>query len=226
MAKAGDTITYSYDGDLDSNDDIKPEQEDVTNIDEATVDYCDGEGGSDSDGPGSSGGRVEDATIDLTGQDTLYIFVSGSGNGRYSNNSIGIGGPPAGSTEVTFSNTNQTDSADEPFLIGAGGGGSGFGSGTFDSGSNGGARGGSGVGGGLDGEGIAPPAGGDGAPDTSTAAEAGDGAIDDQNRGLVTGGTTIKGGGSDPDTTGEVQISYASTLSPPDPPSNLSAEVQ
>jgi hypothetical protein len=65
-----------------------------------------------------------------------------------------------------------------------------------------------------DGAGEAPPQGGNSSnPD-------GQGAIDDENRGLVSGGTTITGGGAGAQTNGEVQITYKA-LGPPKP-TNLS----
>lgn len=221
MAQDGDTITYIHDGDTDANGRLLAEQEDVSAVDECTVDYCDGAGANDGGSNPIGGGRVENATIDLTNIDTLYIWVAEKGDvdslGRYESGSSDRALPPlggsasgAGSTEVSRFNTNTTDSNDEPFLVGAGG------ATPSPSGSDSiyyGARGGLA-------EGVAPPQGGN---DTNLE---GDGAIDDQNRGLVTGGTTIEGGGSTGATNGEVQITYRLTLSPPDPPSNLSAEVQ
>jgi len=211
MAQDGDTITYTFsDGTVVS--------EDVSNVDTAVVDYCDGSGANVESSSGS-GGRVENAEIDVSGQNTLYLWVGGVDSsiskGRYKGGEVtNTGGP---STEISFSNTDSSDSADEPFLIGAGGGG---GAGTGLGKGSGGARGGAGD---EDAEGTAPPLGGDGKVDSGTD---GEGAIDDQNRGLVSGGTTITGGGSVPDSNGEIQVSYKQSLSPPDPPSNLTAEQQ
>jgi hypothetical protein len=204
MAQDGDTITYTFDDDTDSNGDLIPEQESVSGVDIATVDFCDGAGG----GNGGSGGRVENAEIDVANQSTLYIWVAQAGqgfavsaSGRYggvNQSSTGEGG--GGSTEISFSNTDETDSADEPFLVASGGGAGGRNA--FD-----GARGG-------DSEGIAPPQGG-----RVSGNRDGKGAIDDQNRGFVTGGTTITGGGSPADADAEVQITYTALL---DSPTNLS----
>lgn len=229
MAQAGDTITYTYDNDTDDDTRLIPESEDISSVDTATVDYCYSAGGISNISDGGSGGAVENVEIDVSSHDTLYIFVSSGSRGRYrGRSSFGSGG----STEVTFSDTNATDSSDEPFLVGAGGGGSGYEeifnpfAGTI-SGSEGGGRGGSGVGGGGDGEGTPPPLGGDGAPDDSTSAGDGDGAVDDESRGYITdGGTTIKGGGSPPNGDGEVQITYSSGPEPPTAPSNLTATLQ
>jgi len=220
MAQEGDTITYSY-------SDGTSVAEDVSSVDEITVDYMDGAGGSSGGSTGGNGGRVENATIDVSNEDTIYIWVANStDSGRYSSNDAG--GAAGASTEISFSNTSQSDSSDEPFLVGAGGGG-----GDYEGvlGGNGGSRGGN-AGAGFfgnagDGGGVAPPLGGDGGKaNDSISPTDGDGAIDDQNRGVVSGGTTIKGGGSPADTEGEIQLSFQSVLSPPDPPSNLTAEVQ
>jgi hypothetical protein len=209
MAQDGDTITYTFsDGTVVS--------EDISGVGEAVVDYCDGPGGKTNNTSGGSGGRVENATIDVSGHDTLYIWVGGcinqntTGYGRYPDNVLDLNG----TSEISFSNTSGEDSDDEPFLVGAGGGGSG-GGGSNGAGGNAGARGGDGGAGdglgsgGLGSPSIPPPAGGDGADaNTSQVGGDGDGAIDDQNRGLVSGGTTILGGGAGPDTDGEIQITY------------------
>jgi|APHM01.1.fsa_nt_gi hypothetical protein len=226
MAQQGDTITYGF-------TDGTSVAEDVSGIDKAEVVFCKGAGGESATGSGAAGGLVENAVIDVTGKSTLYIFVGGIGGGRYtssitpSSTSAGVGG---GSSEVTFSNTDNSDSDDEPFLVGAGGGGGGRKDFNKDSSfGHGGGRGG--LGGdasaaddsGDDGQGVAPPQGGNGEGDTQSIS-AGDGAIDDQNRGLVSGGTITKGGGPGPDTAGEVKISYKSPV--PAAPSNLTATQQ
>ena len=221
MAEEGDTITYTYsDGTVVS--------EDVSNVGEVAVDYCDGAGGSSADSSGGAGGRVENATIDVSNESTLYIWVAasndgGDGNGRYRGGQISGGAFNAATTEISLFNTDASDSSDEPFLVGAGGGGSGYDSEAFlDDNAGGGARGGTGL---DDAEGVAPPAGGDAAPDESTVGEDGDGAIDDQDRGLVSGGTTTKGGGSPADTDAEIQLTFQAGQDPPEPPENLTAEL-
>jgi len=204
MAQVGDTITYTF-------SDGSSVAEDVSNVGRVIVEYCDGAASV------GAGGRVENAEIDTTSINTLYIWVGsdtdegGRYNGGFTGNEFG-----GGSTEIAKTNTSQQDGPDEPFLVGAGGGGSS--EDPLIRSSAGGARGGSGLT--EDGFGTPPPAGGDGGGGE------GDGAIDDQNRGLVSGGTTIKGGGSAPGNNGEVKLSFQSSLSPPDPPSNLTAEVQ
>jgi hypothetical protein len=216
MAQEGDTITYTF-------SDGTSVAEDVSGIDEVVVDYCDAPGGNSGQTGGGAGGSVENATIDISNQDTLYIWVGGIFEGRYDGESDAqtIAG---GTSEISFSNTNRNDSSDEPFVVASGGGAGGATESAFtgdaERGGDG-ARGGDGIS-----SGVAPPDGGDGVADLSTPGGDGAGAIDDQNRGLVSGGTTITGGGSPSDTEGEIQLSFQSGLSPPDPPSNLSAEVQ
>jgi len=187
MAQDGDTITYTY-------SDGSSVSEDVSSIDEMTVNYCDGTGGASK-----SGGRVESAVVDVSGVDTIYIWVAGDNgfttrNGRYNGDYSGTfpaqdwGG---GSTEISIENTNGSDGSDLPFLVGAGGGG-----GSIEG--YAGERNGSA-------NGTPPPQGGN-------PGEAGDGAVDDQNRGyIIDSGTSIKGGGSGADTSGEIRITYTST---------------
>lgn len=229
MAQEGDTITYTY-------SDGKSVAEDVSNVNEVVVDYCDGTGGETYAASGGAGGRVENATIDVSNETTLYIWVGtyvspsndSADTGRYADGDF-----VNGSTEIALVDTGEDDSDDEPFLVASGAGGDG-GGGSFGDGGAAGARGG--TGGDGDGFGVSgvsdtstpPPSGGDGgnAGDPAETGGDGDGEIDDQNRGLVSGGTTITGGGSPSDTEGEIKLSFQSGLSPPDPPSNLSAEVQ
>jgi hypothetical protein len=223
MAQPGDTISYTFSGGASV-------LEDISAVGSATVDFCDGAGGAGPDG--APGGRVKNAEIDLSGQNNLYIWVGESGskggasNGRYDSTTANADQLPGGaSTEISFSNTDQSDSSDEPFLVAAGGGGGDFNSTTSDIFGCGGGRGGSGLTDlsavdGVDGNGTPPPLGGDGKDSsTTTTANNGEGAIDDLNRGLVTGGTTIKGGGSGAGTNGEIQISYGPGIPPA--PTNL-----
>lgn len=207
MAQDGDTITYTY-------TDGTSVAEDVSGVDEVIVDYLDGAGGgnglhiSGNDlTTGGSGGRVENARIDVSDTSTIYIWVASAGgfqvngSGRYESNlqpPPGAGGG-GGSTEISLSDTTKSDSDDEPFLVGAGGGGGGGGSASASAG----------VGGSRVGE--LPPAGGDGGGGGEDGLD-GDGAIDDQNRGLVSGGTTVKGGGSPAETDGEIQLSFEASV--------------
>lgn len=203
MAQEGDTITYTY-------SDGKSVAEDVSNVDEVVVDYCDAPGGNSGQTSGGAGGRVENATIDTSNKDTLYIWVGGIPDGRYDGETPLDGGYAGGTSEISFSNTDSTDSNDEPFVVAAGGGAGGTGESAFtgdaERGGDG-ARGGDGLS-----SGVTPPDGGDGVADLSTPGGDGAGAIDDQNRGLVSGGTTTTGGGSPSDTAGEIQISYGLPL--------------
>jgi hypothetical protein len=232
MAQVGDTITYTHDGDTDGNDDLKPEQEDVSTVDEVVVDYCDGAGGKPSDGgtAGGSGGRVEGVVADVSSYDTIYIWVAGFNiDGRYDGgvgttnfDTLNVSGSSGGSTEVSVLNTNQADSSDEPFIAAAGGGGGGA------EGSEPGGGGARDAAGAQEGEGVAPPLGG--VATANSPGGDGEGAVDDGTSVPITdNGTTIKGGGAGNQTNAEVQLSFQSSgggLSPPDPPSNLTAEQQ
>jgi len=218
MAQSGDTITYTY-------SDGSVVIEDVSSVGKAIVDYLDGSG-ADGTISGEYGGRSENVTIDVSSVSSLYLWVGGtSGEGRYSGGSFAAGGTyfAGGSTEISFSNTDESDSSDEPVLVGAGGGGTETNSGV--QGGGGGARGG--VGGGTsglgedgsDGAGTPPPQGGDGYDSSTDEQETpGDGYI---NTGApeVSGGTTTLGGGSPGGTDGEMQITYESLA--PAAPSNV-----
>lgn len=158
--------------------------EDVSNVGVAEVIHC--------GGGGDRAGLVENAEIDVSNQSTLYIWVARGptkdfyGEGRYDGaEDSGFGTYGGGGTsEISLYDTEAADGSDEPFLVGAGGAGS----------DAQGARN-------TNAEGDAPPKGGDTYAD-------GDGAIDDQNRGLVTGGTTTKGGWTNYE--GEIKIAYKS----------------
>jgi hypothetical protein len=208
MAQDGDTITYTYNGNFDGNNNLIPQEEDISSIDEITVDYLDAAGGESADFGGGSGGRVENSVFDVSGFDTLYIWVSNSPHGRYDSTAGGANG--GGSTEISISNTGPADSADEPFLAAAGGGG-----GSEVQFIN--APGGPGARGGTTGsstsEGTVPPFGGAGG---GTSGGDGGASVDDQNRGYtIDSGTTTTGGGSGEDTNGEVKISYTTLNAPP-----------
>jgi hypothetical protein len=222
MAQPGDTITFTF-----SNG--TSEKEDVSSVGTAVVDFCNGSGGQERLAPGEPGGRVESATIDVSSLSEIYIWVGGvkpigtleRGPGRYEggagSRAFGNGGGGGGgSTEIAAVNTDSSNSADEPFLVAAGGGSGTPNPNRNSDGAGGGARGGAGNRDEAEGEGTGPPLGGDG----GASSEAGDGAIDDQNRGLVSGGTITKGGGSPSQTNGEVQISFQASA--PAAPSNLS----
>lgn len=158
--------------------------EDVSSVGVAEVIHC--------GGGGDGAGLVENAEIDVSDQSTLYIWVAygptsdSSGLGRYdAYDPSGFGSSGGGgSSEISLYDTEAADGPDEAFLVGAGGAGA----------DTQGARN-------TNAEGDAPPLGGD------TYAN-GYGAIDDQNRGLVTGGTTTKGGWGSYE--GEIKIAYKS----------------
>jgi hypothetical protein len=226
MAQDGDTITYTFSGGSSV-------AEDVSNVDKATVKFCDGGGGeSSASGTGGAGGRVENSTIDVSNQNTLYIWVGGPSGGRYYYNTAPTSVRGSGSTEISFSSAggggggNPPD-PDEPFLVGAGGGGSSAfePQSGFISEGNDGLRSGDEDAGNGDPQ-VPPPQGGAAGTPFSPDGEDGEGAIDDQNRGLVSGGTTITGGGSGADTDGEVQISFSAGPQPPSAPTNLSVTLQ
>lgn len=128
MAQDGDTITYTFsDGSVVS--------EDISDIDEITVDYLDGAGGGYGVADGGAGGRVENTVVDVSNYDTLYLWVGGSGgneggsggSGRYNGEGTSGAGAGGASTEIAFVNTDASDSSDEPFIVAAGGGGGGGG---------------------------------------------------------------------------------------------------
>lgn len=205
MAQSGDTITYTY-------SDGTSESEDVSTVDEITVDYLDGAGGEVNNGAGAgSGGRVENVTIDVSNLSTLYLWVASQPEGRYYSSGSISGG---GSTEISDVNTNDLDSTDEPLLVGAGGGGGD--SATRFTGGGGGERGGSGGSGSpADGDGVAPPLGGDGADEVNSGVSATDGeGYVNTGDSRVSGGSTITGGGAGAGTDGEIQITYDALSAP------------
>jgi len=221
MAQPGDTITYTYNGTESFAGAASEYAEDISSIDEIKVDYVDASGGA----TGASGGRVEGVVADVKNYNTLYIWVAGENfnfdySGRY-NGDTSTGGLSGGaSSEISVVNTDLNDSDTEPFISAAGGGGGGQSSG--QPGGHGARHDG------TDQTGIKPPQGGDGQPDSGSSAEAGYGAVSGHGSTvpITDTGTTIQGGGSASRTDGEVRITYKTSLSPPDPPSNLSAEVQ
>lgn len=212
MAQSGDTITYTY-------SDGSSVSEDVSNVNEMTIDYIDAAGGNTAGSySAAAGGRVENVVVDISNYDTIYLWVSNYPNGRYSGGSAGYKG--GGSSEVSFVNTNSSDSADEPFIAAAGGGGGGAGEySPGDGGGRGGAAGSSGYGDGETGEGTPPPSGGDGADWLNgIGSTQGDGAVASIPE-IEDSGTTTLGGGSAPETNGEIQISYIKTG--PSAPTNV-----
>lgn len=216
VPSGGSTVTYTASGSVES---VK-----VYKFNEITVEYCHGPGGqTGSEGSGGNGGRVANATIDLSSIDKIYIWVGRSDSyGRYSGAET-LSTPGGGSSEISINNTDENNSSDEPFLVAAGGGGGSVEvTGSLDIAGDGGARGGTSKESGSDAAGNPPPLGGTGGDLDNESGTDGEGAIDDQNRGLVSGGTTTKGGGSPQDTDGEIKITYPSI---PSAPSNLTVEV-
>ncbi len=219
MAQVGDTITYTYNGGDDA--DALRQSEDISDVGQITIEYIDAAGGAGSNGS-TYGGRVENVVVDVSDEDTLYIWVSTQFEGRYAGGTSSFSSVGGGSAELAFIQTDQKDSDDEPFIAGAGGGGGGFSTGFYGEAGSGGARGG--ASGSSNGVGTPPPQGGDGPPEGGSGT-AGDGAVENRAE-ILNAGTTTKGGGSAPNANGEVKITYETGLSPPDPPSNLTAEVQ
>lgn len=215
MAQVGDTITYTHNGNLDSNNNLIPQEEDISSIGEITVDYLDGAGGGPGTQTGGAGGRVENCSFNVSTFNTLYIWVGSVTVGRYDSTSRGQNG--GGSTEVSISNTGPEDSSDEPFLAAAGGGGGGESGSIVTTPGGGGAREGAGANPDDTSEGTSPPLGGAGGLGSGGDGQA---AIDDENRGYtIDSGTTIEGGGSGEGADGEIQITYKSLS--PDAPSNV-----
>jgi hypothetical protein len=221
MAQPGDTVTYTFQGNSSFRAPADVSSEDISSIEEIKVEYVRGCAGSTS--PAGAGGLVENTVADVSGYDTLYIWVAGFtssvGAGRYNGDPFkaGLG---AGSTEISVVNTDQTDTASEPFIAAAGGGASG---GDFEQSGGAGARE-SGTA-----KGTAPPLGGPSGDGANSEGGDGEGAVSGHNSSvpIKQSGTTTKGGGaSSAGSEGEVRITYKLSLSPPDPPSNLTAEQQ
>ena len=217
MAQPGDTITYTFSEERES--------EDISEVDEITIDYIDGAGGQGDvrdGGDGGAGGRVENAVADVSDYDTLYIWVGDTGAdtryGRYFGRQALDAGNGAGSSEVSVLGTDRDDSDTEPFIAAAGGGGGGGGGGSFGLIGRGGARG--------PGEGNAPPQGGSGG-DADEEGEPGDGAVSGHSSDvpIIDAGATTEGGGAPTDTEGEIKITYKERQDPPEPPENLTAEL-
>jgi len=130
MAQPGDTITYTFSG--------AKETEDISNIDKIVIDRMDGaDSGSIPDAATdytSSGGLIQDATVDVSSYDVLEIWVGRKGkdpsitnNGGFGRSNGGDGGEGdmgagGGSTELVAKNTSTGETA---FIaaVDAGGGG-------------------------------------------------------------------------------------------------------
>jgi hypothetical protein len=200
MAQDGDTITYTVDGSKTRY------EEDISNIGEIVVEYCDGAGGNDAISNGGVGGRVENVVVDVSSHNTIYLWVADGTWGRYTAGSLSKGG---GSTEISFFDTGYNESSDEPFLVGSGGGGGPWADSFAGEGSETGTRNSN-----LSAGGTPPPLGGEGAPDSSSSGGDGDGAVDDENRGyIIESGTAIKGGGNSAQQ-GEIKITFKAGAPP------------
>lgn len=216
MASDGDTITYSYTG--------SKQTEDISYIQEITIDGMNGTGGGHNDSSTqTSGGRLSNYVFDVSAYDTLEIWVgrrgrvddatggfgrSNGGDGYESSNNAGGGG---GSTEL-WVDSNSTFIA----AVDGGGGDIGINAQTGEEfGGGGGARGGVGGSGSDDGEDVTPQGGGSAGGDGATAGESGSAENGGQsvNGNLVTSsGTASKGGGNTGD--GDITVSFTSTSLP------------
>lgn len=227
MAQGGDTVTYTFSGSKTT--------EDISDIDEIQINHMNGAGGGNSvNTTGGAGGRIENATVDVSSYTTLEIWVGGGGADYSSFDEGGFGrsiggenvqsfdeysGSGAGSTELwTNSNSNFIAAAD------GGGGGGRYVEGSFGSdnpaGGGGGARGGTGgEPNGISGAGAGD--GGDGGEGSSTVVENGN--PGGGEFGIATGGNIVVGGGDGANTDGEIKLTFKST---PLAPSNLSATLQ
>ena len=87
MAQPGDTITYTFSG--------AKETEDISNIDKIVIDRMDGaDSGSIPDAATdytSSGGLIQDATVDVSSYDVLEIWVGRKGKDPSITNNGGFG---------------------------------------------------------------------------------------------------------------------------------------
>ena len=83
MAQRGETVTYTFSGDK--------ETEDISNIDEITIDRMDGADGGDDNGTGGSGGLIEGATVGVSNYDVLEIWVGEKGGSGYTAGEGGFG---------------------------------------------------------------------------------------------------------------------------------------
>lgn len=185
MAQDGDTITYTYSGSMVS--------EDVSSVDEMSIDYIEGADGQVAGGGGGEAGSVSNVVVDVSSHDTIYLWVASRPWGRYNGGTNDYAG--GGSTEMSFSNTDSADSSDEPHIAGAGGGQSG--GGTYAEDPGGGARGG-----GWGAEGSGDPSESSG--HVASIPE------------IIDSGSTTDGGGAvDTATDGEIQISYTTHNTPP-----------
>lgn len=235
MAQDGDTITYTFSG--------SKVTEDISNIEEITIDRMDGADSELSSGAnGGSGGLIEGAIADVSSYNTLEIWVGQTHEAQPNSHLGGFGRINGGDGQRTFNgqsgagggSTELWVDSESTFIAAAdaGGGGGYFDDGGFFSsstsnGGGGGARGGtggSGSGGDANDDGNDAGGtgfGGDGGNATSSGGEnGGDGG---QELGIASGGTTTKGGSTDGD--GEITLSFTGSTAPA-APSNLQLSLQ
>jgi len=193
VADDGETVTYTY---TDGTSDL----ESTSQVQEMIIEYIDGAGGeSTTDASGGSGARVENVVVDISNESLVYLWVSGgTTEGRYEGGpGNAFSGYGAGSAEVSFSSDAQGDTPNADVLAGAGGGGG------ADDG-DGGAREGSP---GAFGQGD--PFGGDGGG-FGFSGQDGFAYVDTLRNVVIEDGNQIDGGGSGPETDGEIRITYSS----------------
>lgn len=212
MPSPGDSITYTTTTPPDS-----PISEDISTVGEVVVKVFGASGNSfDSSNLPGVGGYAE-GTFDVSSSNTLYIWVASyddgqTGDGRFRGSNGGAQGlAGGGSTEVSLVSDNQTNNSNPSALAGAGGGGGAYKDGTSPADGGSGARGSNKVRGGVGGTSSSPD-GGDGR-----------GYVDSSGSNTI----TFVGGGNSGQADGKVVIDYnEGGSSPPEPPSNLTAEVQ
>ena len=195
------TVNYTYDdsGDVQINESTAGSdgyQVDLNNdfsneVEEIKIVEMHGADGGDGDEFGGSGGLIDNASTDLSGYNTLEIWLGempSDGSGGWGRNSGGFGagssGGGGGSTEVWLDGESEFVAAADA----GGGGGS-----QYTSGAGGGARGGSGFSGGAEGTGF----GGDGGSGDENPTPGSDGGQELGLASLDADGNAQDGGSSD-----------------------------
>lgn len=209
MASDGDTITYTFSG--------AKETEDISDIDEITIDSMHGADGGlgSSTATRASGGYIENSTADVSNYDTLEIWVGDepyqggtstwgkSDGGKGGGSDAGKGG---GSTEIWTNNTSDFIAATDA------GGGAGYDAQFEDSeGGGGGARGG--VGGTADKDGNDAEGTGFGGDGSDGLGAGEDGGQELGIASLTASGTLTTGGSNNGN--GEIKLSFKKGLTAP-----------